>query len=160
TSLQAWAQALKKVGKGTGKYAGKWRAEAEKSMQQAREAVPVWVMPIYRVVESFAPHMEPFDVVIVDEASQCDLFSLAALALAKKAIVVGDDKQISPQAVGIDQAKITTLIDQHIADIPSARLLDPTSSLYDTARRCFPGVILLREHFRCVPEIIQFSNDL
>ncbi|MDY7106776.1 MAG: AAA domain-containing protein [Actinomycetota bacterium] len=160
SALSAWAQALKKVGKGTGKYAAKWRGVAQREMAQAQSAVPVWIMPAHRVVESFDPAAAHFDVVIVDESSQCDIFALAALGLADKAIVVGDDKQISPAAVGTDQSKVHDLISQHIAQLPHAELLDVTSSLYDIAKRTFPGVIMLREHFRCLPEIIEFSNDL
>lgn len=159
-ALTAWAQALKKVGKGTGKYAQKWRAVAQQSMEKAQSAVPVWIMPTYRVVESFDPANAMFDVVIVDESSQCDVFALAALGIAHKAVVVGDDKQISPQAVGTDQDKVHELITQHISDLPHSELLDITSSLYDIAKRTFPGVIMLREHFRCLPEIIDFSNQL
>ena len=33
-------------------------------------------------------------------------------------------------------------------------------SVYDLARQSFGGAICLLEHFRCVPEIIQFSNQL
>ncbi|MGQ0744524.1 MAG: hypothetical protein ACT4OS_09360, partial [Acidimicrobiales bacterium] len=101
-----------------------------------------------------------FDVVIVDESSQCDLFSLAVLGIARKAVIVGDDKQISPRAVGIDQGRIHELVGQHIPDLPHSALLDVTSSLYDIAKRTYPGVIMLKEHFRCVPEIIDFSNHL
>lgn len=160
-ALTGWVQALSKVGKGTGKYASKWRAVARDHMDDAKDAVPVWIMPLYRVVESFDPSaIEPFDVVIIDESSQCDVFSLAVLGIAKKVIVVGDDKQISPQAVGANQAAVHELIEQFISDVPNAELFEVTSSLYDHAKRTFPGVIMLREHFRCVPEIIQFSNDL
>ncbi|MGB1583555.1 MAG: AAA domain-containing protein [Solirubrobacterales bacterium] len=160
-ALTGWVQALSKVGKGTGKYASKWRALARDHMDDAKDAVPVWIMPLYRVVESFDPSaIEPFDVVIIDESSQCDVFSLAVLGIAKKVIVVGDDKQISPQAVGANQAAVHELIEQFISDVPNAELFEVTSSLYDHAKRTFPGVIMLREHFRCVPEIIQFSNDL
>jgi very-short-patch-repair endonuclease len=160
-ALTAWSQALKKVGKGTGKYAAHWRGEAQRAMQQASSAVPVWIMPTWRVVESFDPATTPpFDVVIVDESSQCDVFATAVLGMARKAVIVGDDKQISPQAVGMDQAVVHDLIQEHISDLPNASLLDATSSLYDIAKRTFPGVIMLKEHFRCVPEIIQFSNDL
>lgn len=34
------------------------------------------------------------------------------------------------------------------------------SSLFDVAKVHFEGMITLREHFRCMPEIIRFSNDL
>ena len=159
-ALTAWAQALRKVGKGTGKYASHWRAVAQQQMIQAQAAVPVWIMPTYRVVESFDPATVMFDVVIVDESSQCDLFGLAALGIARKAVVVGDDKQISPQAVGTDESDVHELIRQHIPDLPQAELLDIKTSLYDLSKMRFPGVIMLREHFRCLPEIIEFSNQL
>jgi very-short-patch-repair endonuclease len=159
-ALTAWVQALRKVGKGTGKYAHHWRAIAQQQMAQAQTAVPVWIMPSYRVVESFDPVTAMFDVVIVDESSQCDLFSLAALGIGRKAVVVGDDKQISPQAVGTDESAVHELIRQHIPDLPQAELLDIKTSLYDLSKMRFPGVIMLREHFRCLPEIIEFSNQL
>jgi very-short-patch-repair endonuclease len=159
-ALAGWVQALRKVGKGTGKYASHWRAVAQQQMTQAQAAVPVWIMPTYRVVESFDPADTAFDVVIVDESSQCDLFGLAILGIAGKAIVVGDDKQISPQAIGTDEAAVHELIRQHISDLPQAELLDIKSSLYDLSKLRFPGVIMLREHFRCLPEIIEFSNQL
>ena len=129
-------------------------------MEEAQTAVPVWIMPTYRVVESFDPATTMFDVVIVDESSQCDLFGLAALGIARKAVVVGDDKQISPQAVGTDESAVHELIRQHIPDLPQAELLDIKTSLYDLSKMRFPGVIMLREHFRCLPEIIEFSNQL
>jgi very-short-patch-repair endonuclease len=158
-ALAAWVQALRKVGKGTGKYAAHWRTQAQRAMQDAQKAVPVWIMPAHRVVESFDATAK-FDVVIVDESSQCDIFGLAALSIADKAVIVGDDKQISPQAVGTDESEVHHLINQHIPDLPQAALLDIKSSLYDLAKMRFPGVIMLREHFRCLPEIIEFSNQL
>jgi very-short-patch-repair endonuclease len=129
-------------------------------MHEAQGAVPVWIMPMHRVVESFGADSPRFDVVIVDESSQCDLFSLAALAIADKAVIVGDDQQISPQMVGTEESVVHELIDQYITDIPQAALLDIKTSLYDMAKMRFPGVITLREHFRCLPEIIEFSNQL
>ena len=159
-ALQAWAEALRRVRGGTGRYAPVWRAKARIAMREAVTAIPVWIMPIHRVVESFEPGTQPFDVIIVDESSQCDIFSLGALTLAKKAIVVGDDKQISPQVVGTDLQVVQNLIRDHIPDIGYSELLSLEASLYDIATRSFPGVIRLREHFRCLPEIIEFSNDL
>jgi very-short-patch-repair endonuclease len=157
--LTAWLDALRRIGKGTGKYAARWRNEAQKAMTDAQTAVPVWIMPAHRVVESFGP-MARFDVVIMDESSQCDIFGLAALALADKAIIVGDDKQISPQAIGTEESSVHELIVQYIPDLPQSSLLDLKTSLYDLAKMRFPGVIMLREHFRCLPEIIEFSNRL
>ena len=62
--------------------------------------------------------------------------------------------------IGIDESAVHELISQHISDIPHSDLLDIKTSLYDLSKMRFPGVITLKEHFRCVPEIIEFSNQL
>src|ERR1039457_1198071 len=101
----------------------------------------------------------PFDVLIVDEASQIGLAAVPLLALARKTIVVGDDKQTSPDNVGLDRQQVFDLLDEHLARIPKYRtLFDPDNSLYDIAFQKFPGVVMLTEHFRCLPPIISFSN--
>ncbi|MGF7238283.1 MAG: AAA domain-containing protein, partial [Frankia sp.] len=158
-ALQGWLQALARIGRGTGKFAPKWEAEARAQMPTAMGAVPVWIMPIHRVLQSFDPRTtDLFDVVIVDESSQCDVLSLGVLALGRKVVIVGDDKQISPAAVGVDRDRVFQLIDAHLPGFAQRFLLDVEASLYDTATRVFPDVVLLREHFRCVPDIIGFSN--
>ncbi|MCS1352728.1 AAA domain-containing protein [Mechercharimyces sp. CAU 1602] len=159
-SLMAWKQQIKRIGKGTGKYAAKHRQDARREMEHCQSAIPVWIMPIHRVIENLALDNELFDVVIVDESSQCDIFSLTALLRAKKAVVVGDDEQISPAAVGINQEQVRTLISRHLEGIPQANSLDMQTSLYDIATRIFPEKLMLKEHFRCAPEIIQFSNEV
>src|SRR5205814_5491681 len=52
------------------------------------------------------------------------------------------------------------LISTDLQSIPNSHLYDGQTSIYDLAETAFGGVIALREHFRCVPEIIQFSNHL
>src|SRR3982751_2950671 len=124
-------------------------------MESAVEAVPVWVMSVDRAIEQFAGGAH-FDVVIVDEASQADLSALPVLSLAERAVVVGDDQQIGPQLGFV--GSVTGLIHSHLQDVPSAEHFDPESSLYDHAVRRSPERILLTEHFRCVPQIIEFSS--
>ncbi|MFI0372390.1 AAA domain-containing protein [Actinomadura sp. 1N219] len=159
-ALVGWLQTLRKIGKGTGVNANKWRAEARRLMPEAMGAVPVWIMPYYRVAESFDPSVAPpFDVVIVDESSQCDVFAIGLLGLGHKVVVVGDDKQISPSAVGVRRDRVDELIRTHLPSFPNAMLLDMESSLYDASARLFPGVVRLREHFRCLPRIIEFSSQ-
>lgn len=160
TALQGWVDTMRRVGAGTGVSAPRFLAEARKLMTQCRSAVPVWIMPMSRVVESFDPAKTSFDVVIVDEASQCDLGGLIALWMAKEVIVVGDHEQVSPDAVGQQMAQIAALQETYLRGIPNKHLYDGQLSLYDLARQCFGGTVCLREHFRCAPEIIQFSNAL
>jgi very-short-patch-repair endonuclease/DNA polymerase III delta prime subunit len=160
TALQGWVDTMRRVGAGTGVQAPRFLAEARKLMNQCRSAVPVWIMPMSRVVDSFDPAKTSFDVVIIDEASQCDLGGLVALWMAKEVIVVGDHEQVSPDAVGQQVAQIAALQETYLRDIPNKHLYDGQLSLYDLARQCFGGTVCLREHFRCAPEIIQFSNVL
>src|SRR6266571_2203916 len=91
-----------------------FRAEAARKMSECRGAVPVWVMPLSRVVENFDPRVTRFDVLIIDEASQSDVMALVALYLGKTVLVVGDHEQVSPSAVGQDLGIIQNLIFQHL----------------------------------------------
>jgi very-short-patch-repair endonuclease len=117
-------------------------------------------MPLNRVYESFDPRETKFDVVIIDEASQSDVTALAALYLGKEQVIVGDKEQVTPDAVGQRVDEVQRLIDTELQGIPNSHLYDGQTSIYDLAEAAFEGVVALREHFRCVPEIIQFSNHL
>ena len=159
-ALQGWKLTVKKIGKGTGKTAPALKREAKKLMAKCQTAVPAWVMPVNKALESLDPKKNKFDIVIIDEASQSDISALAILYLAKKIIIVGDDEQVSPSAVGLDIDKMTNLSNMFIKGIiPNAHLYDMKSSLYDIAKTTFPS-LMLREHFRCVPDIIGYSNRL
>ncbi len=158
-ALVGWLNTVKKIGKGKGKRAPALKAEAARLLAKCRSAVPVWIMPLARVVEQFTPESDLFDVVIIDEASQTDPMGLVLLAMARQVVVVGDNKQVSPLAVG-EKIDIVAPLQKNLAanEIPNAHLYDGTRSIYDIAAESFGGQVMLREHFRSVPEIIQFSN--
>ena len=159
-ALLGWKQTVKKIGKGTGKNAPALKARARELMSRCQKAVPGWIMPMGRALESLDPRKNSFDVIIIDEASQSDVSSLAILYMGKKLIIVGDDKQVSPMAVGVDATKMSALQQMYIqGKIPNAHLYDAKTSIYDIARTTFQP-LMLREHFRCVPQIIGFSNLL
>jgi very-short-patch-repair endonuclease len=159
-ALQGWLALMVKIGKGGGRLVREWQAEARKLMESCRPAVPVWIMPLSRVAESFDPATARFDVLIIDEASQSDVFALLALSMARKVIVVGDHEQVSPSAVGHDVRDVFNLINTHLDGVPNKVLYDLRTSIYDLARQAFGGTILLTEHYRCVPDIIAFSRAL
>ncbi|MFQ5881569.1 MAG: AAA domain-containing protein [Candidatus Methylomirabilales bacterium] len=159
-ALVGWLDIIRKIKGGTGKRVPLLRLEARRKMGECRTAVPVWIMPLSRVVENFDPSNTRFHVVIIDEASQSDVMALLALYMAEKVIVVGDHEQVSPSAVSQDLSVVQHLIDEHLQGIPNAILYDGQTSVYDLARQSFGGIICLLEHFRCVPEIIHFSNNL
>lgn len=159
-ALMGWLQTIRKIGAGTGKRVPQLRAQARQLMTDCRSSVPVWIMPLARALESFDPCAPPFDVLIIDEASQSDVTALVALYLAHKVIIVGDHEQVTPEAVGQDLSHIQSLINEHLTDIPNRQLYDGRTSIYDLAMHSFGGVIPLIEHFRCIQHIIEFSNKL
>lgn len=159
-ALIGWKQTVKKIGKGTGKNVPMYRAKARELMVKCQSAVPGWIMPIGKALESLNPSTNKFDIIIIDEASQSDISSLAILYMGKKLIIVGDDKQVSPMAVGVQVDKLNVLKEMYIAGkIPNDHLYDAKTSIYDIAATTFQP-LMLQEHFRCVPEIIGFSNWL
>lgn len=159
-ALEGWRLTVKNIGKGTGKRAPMLKAKARELMVQCQQAVPCWIMPINKALESLDPRANRFDIIIIDEASQSDVSSLAILYMGKKLVIVGDDRQVSPMAVGVEDKKISSLQEQYIKEkIPNAHLYTAKTSIYDIAKTTFQP-LMLREHFRCVPEIIGFSNML
>jgi hypothetical protein len=160
--LRAWSHEMRKIGKGTGKRAGLHRKAARENLEQCRTAIPAWIMPLYRVAETVKPGVDAFDVVVIDEASQSRPDALFLQFIANKIVVVGDDKQISPENIGVLREEVDALQNLYLADlpIPHKAALGAESSFFDLASILFGARIILREHFRCMPEIIQFSNNL
>lgn len=156
--LIAWRAAIRKLGKGTGKYANQHRRTARDHLRHCISAMPAWVMPLHKLWETVSASPGLFDTIIVDEASQAGLDSLVLLLLAKSIIVVGDDMQNSPDDVGVNQVQANQLIREHLAAFSFRDEYRVDSSLFDHAHRAFRSQVMLREHFRCVPEIIRFSN--
>ena len=159
--MEAWRQAMRRLGKGTGKYARRYRRDAQQHLNKCREAVPAWVMPLHRVWDTVDPKSGMFDVIIVDEASQCGIEAVPLFYLGKKILIVGDDKQISPEAVGLPREAVHQLMEKYLFDFEFKSSFDVDGSLFDHGKRLYgTRRITLREHFRCMPEIIRFSNDL
>lgn len=159
-ALVGWLDLMRKIGTGKGKRAPHLKAMAREKLAECRDAVPVWIMPLSRLAESYHPGESMFDVVILDEASQCEITGLLAFALGRETLVVGDHEQVSPEAVGLSFQAVEALIGEFLDGVPNKELYDGRTSVYDLARQSFSGSIRLLEHFRCVDEIIAFSNSL
>lgn len=160
-ALTGWQQLQNRITRtGRGRRDLQLKREARKTLKNCKNAVPVWIMPLSRVFDSFDLVQTKFDVILIDEASQSDITALAAFAIAKQVIVVGDNEQVTPYAVGQDLGKIQSLIDELLQGVPNKLLYDGRTSVYDLAEQAFGETIRLVEHFRCVPDIIEFSNQL
>jgi very-short-patch-repair endonuclease len=160
-ALQAYLNAIQKIGKGTGKRAVRYRHDARTAASQANTAVPCWIMPHYRVSESLPAELGCFDLLVIDEASQSDLTALPALLRSTKALIVGDDKQVSPEGVGLEEEKIRSLMNRFLDNqVDTYRSqMSPDRSIYDLFKVVFAkSSVMLKEHFRCVPPIIEYSK--
>ena len=159
--LEAWVQAVKKIGKtGKGKRALKFRKIAQEEMEYCKTSIPCWIMPLYKVTETIQPEKGIYDYVIIDEASQLGPDAIFLLYISKNIIIVGDDKQTSPEYIGIDANTMNPFINKHLQGIPFKDFYGTESSFFDHAKLFCEGITILREHFRCMPEIIEFSNKL
>lgn len=127
--------------------------------QPLLEAFPCWATTTYAVSESLPLKPGLFDVVIIDEASQCDIAScFPVLFRAKKAVIVGDDKQLSHLSF-LEKAKEQSFLSHYnISDKHQLMWRFRTNSVFDIANYYTLKPILLDEHFRSLPPIINFSN--
>lgn len=158
-SLMGWAKTVQAIGRTNTPRSVKMRQKAREQMAECQRAVPAWIMPISKAMSNLDP-TKKFDVIIIDEASQADITTLAIAYMAKKIIIVGDDKQVTPMSVGILNDKVNALITEYLEGrIKNAQLYNERSSIYDIAGTTYT-TLMLEEHFRCVPEIIGFSNML
>lgn len=155
--------------------------------KQAAALTPCFVMTEYQVpkwmgirTKEKGKHYDlgRADLLIVDEAGQVDTcVGAAAFALAKRAIVVGDEHQLSPIwsiDPEIDETIVRSLVgnDAWEALYEHGLTCSEPSSIMRAASRasrwCYgptkeekmlPG-LFLAEHFRCHPLIINYCNEL
>ncbi|MCE7082621.1 AAA domain-containing protein [Streptomyces sp. ST2-7A] len=161
-ALRSYQQAVHRI---RGRYRHRYRQDAQQALRDAQSAVPAWIMPLHQVVET-VPMDRPglFDVVIVDEASQSGPEAMLLTWLARRVVVVGDGKQVSPSNVGLRHEEHFRFRDRLLGGLPAGirSLFGPDTSFFDLAETLAAGrgTLMLREHFRCMPEIIGFSNEL
>lgn len=129
-----------------------------KNFKSFIEHYPI-VLSTTHSLRNCVPANDLLDYVIIDESSQVDLVTGAlALSCCKRAIIVGDTKQL-PQIVSME-------IEQVVGNAASAgideaysyfqhNLLSSMLALYGDD---IPKV-MLKEHYRCHPQIIQFCNQ-
>ena len=123
------------------------------------EAFPCWCVTTYAVSDSLPLKPGMFDVAIIDEASQCDIAScFPILFRAKRAVIVGDDKQL-PHLSFLEKAKEQSFLSQYgIPDKYQLIWRFRTNSMFDLADYYSMNSVMLDEHFRSLPPIINFSN--
>ncbi|NDU73858.1 AAA family ATPase [Actinomadura sp. DSM 109109] len=103
-----------------------------------------------------------FDLVIIDEASQCAIpHVLPLLFRARRALIIGDVMQL-PHIALIDAAREGVIRrEQGLRSewLEKHRLGFRRHSAFHAAERAAGGSLLLDEHFRCHPDIAAFVNE-
>lgn len=157
-AMQTWITLINKIGKGTGKRAPMLREQAKGEMDKISHTIPVWVTTRSQVSDLFKyTNDTKFDLVIYDESSQSTISALNVLERGHRKLIVGDDKQISPVSM-ISHDKVHKIRASYFERNEEIILAHDTT-LYDFAVAKY-NTVNLKEHFRCLPEIIQFSNNL
>lgn len=124
------------------------------------KALPIWVCTANNLHNVLPFEKELFDVVIIDEATQCDIPSaIPLLYRAKKAVIVGDPKQLRHISF-LSQSQEQTFRSKYsiIDSLPlyrDASILDLVSKSITRQEQ----VTFLNEHYRSTPSIIGFSNS-
>lgn len=156
TSLQLLKAAI--AGRYTGKQRERWKpSDLYRQSAAFLAAYPVVLSTTYSAKSCISPD-HVFDYVIMDEASQVDIKTGAlALSCATHAVIVGDDKQL-PNVVGQEEATALRAIQETYQVEESYNAI--THSFLKSCLEIFRDapVTLLREHYRCHPQIIEFCN--
>ena len=125
--------------------------------------LPCWIMTPDDVARLFPCTPGLFDVVIIDEASQCDLPSMTpVLFRAKQAVIAGDSKQMQAQrfAFTANQVSAQAWAEHGLDRLDPDKWLDPSKiDLLQLASIRMDEEAFLDEHYRSLPAIIDFSNQ-
>ncbi|MBF9071542.1 caspase, EACC1-associated type [Streptacidiphilus fuscans] len=122
--------------------------------------LPSWAVTTHSVQQlELQPGM--FDLVIIDEASQCSVPAILPLLFrAKHALIIGDAEQLRhittvpphrEQLARRDAKLSASWLEQH-------RVGYIDHSAYDAAAHAVPAPLLLDEHYRCHPAIASVVN--
>lgn len=125
------------------------------------EVFPLWLAHLSELNTVFPLQKEIFDLVIIDEATQCDIATaLPAIYRAKQVVICGDPNQLRHYSF-IGKSQQSTLLEKHklaqdpIFDYRNKSILD----IYLSKVSNQDQVTFLREHYRSTPSLIEFNNQ-
>jgi superfamily I DNA and/or RNA helicase len=139
---------------------GELASDAE-LFRQALRLAPIWITTAQNTrAIPLAPHL--FDLVVIDEASQCTLTNLLPIIYrAKRLVVIGDPQQL-PAITVVGPSEERPLAEQFGVRKYMGEFGHDRRDLYTVARDALPrgaaDVVMLDEHYRSDPLIIGFAN--
>lgn len=116
------------------------------------------------VKKAYPLKKELFDIVIIDEASQCDIASALPLMFrAKQLVVIGDPMQLKHiSSINSDEElsikEVLSISENPLVQYANKSLWDYCNELITTSNRNNRSVVL-DCHYRCHPQIIGYSNE-
>jgi hypothetical protein len=136
------------------------RSGYQKSQKNLMTHVKAWAISTHSVRQlELTPKL--FDLVVIDEASQCSIPSILPLLFrARRALIIGDPMQLG-HIPGISaqqerQARLRTGLSSALLE--DHRLAYHVYSAYHAAAQHSEEALLLDEHYRCHPEIADVVN--
>jgi very-short-patch-repair endonuclease len=102
-----------------------------------------------------------FDLVVIDEASQCDIASaLPLLYRAKQAVIIGDPQQLK-HISSVTKTQDQQLLEKYGLVEDYSTWTYSVNSLFDLSRSICDGedIVSLRDHHRSHSDIISFANE-
>lgn len=134
---------------------GKYLSESD-NMKKLQKIFPIMITTCISAHKLGEP--EPlFDMVIIDEASQCNTaVSLVPIIRGENLMLVGDPQQLNPVILLDEMANQKLRKRYNVADEYDYR----KNSIYKTFLACdaVSDEVLLHNHYRCNRKIIEFNN--
>ena len=135
--------------------------ESYSTFRSALRVAQVWITTA-QAAQAIPLEPELFDIVVIDEASQCTLTNLLPLMFRGRTLaVIGDEHQL-PAIPTIRANEEAALAKKHNVEEHLHLLGHAENDVYKTAVESLPrrraDVVMLAEHFRSHPQIIGFSN--
>lgn len=119
-------------------------------------------LPCWAVTSLSAKGRIPFspaiyDLLVIDEASQCDIASMLPLLYrTKRVVIIGDNKQL-PHISSISKKQDVSLLQKYNVDYEwtySSNSIFDLTGIVNTS----PSIVNLLDHHRSFADIIEFSN--
>ena len=139
---------------------GKVRREMDREFRRVSRHIPAWCVTNLSAGSSLPLKANVFDLLIIDEASQCDIASaLPLLYRSKRAILIGDSKQLR-HISKIDHRRDQQLQDDYELGADKHTFAFRKNSLFNLTQSlpAFGKSIMLRDHCRSHSHIVGFSN--
>ncbi|HXW28406.1 MAG TPA: hypothetical protein VEK55_03500 [Xanthobacteraceae bacterium] len=114
------------------------------TLEHCYRGIPCWIVPRSQLAEQLpSQQIGAFDLVIIQEASDCDARDLTALLRGRKVLVVGEEGA-SWTPTSLQTATIEQLEKRFLSSVPKTirPFLLPGSSLYDLTKLLFPYKLL------------------